>query len=137
MMRWMIPITLLAGCAGGGAAKPEPLRAKVDRWLAAALRAHEVRTHATGEHPAARAEMARVEADLRAQDRTRVRDAVAEALVDVRDCLREAEARRAAILAAGRALTPEEQDEADQLASDAEAFRLSGDFLGDLRRDLE
>jgi hypothetical protein len=137
-MRRLLPaILFMVGCAGGGASAPEPLRAKVDRWLASALRAHDVRTHASGEHPAARSEMDRVEAELRAGDRPRVLETVDEALVDVRDCLREVEGRRATILVTGRELTPQEQKEADQFASEAETFRLSEGFLRELRRDLE
>jgi hypothetical protein len=140
MIRKLLPwAVLLAGCAsgGGGAPAAETVRAKVDRWLAAALKAHEVRTHATGEHAAARAEMSRVESELRAQSRPRVLQTVDEALSDIRDCLKEFESRRSAILVAGRTLTADEEQEAEQLGYETETFLLAEGFLQDLRRDFE
>jgi len=139
MKRYLPLFVLLAGCAGGGgrAAAPESARPKVDRWLAAALRAHGTRTHATGEHPAAQAEMRRIEEELRREDRARAVAAVEEALVDVRDCRRECEGRRSSILVQGRGLSPEEQKEAERLGLEAETFRLSEEFLRDLRRKVD
>lgn len=140
MIRRILPwAVLLAGCAsgGGGAPAAETVREKVDRWLASALKAHEVRTHATGEHAAARSEMGRIEAGLRAEPRPRVLAAVDEALSDVRDCLRDLEGRRSAILASGRELTADEEQEADQLGYETETFLLAEGFLRDLRRGFE
>ncbi len=134
-MRRLAVLALLAGCAGGGGAPAaaETLRSKVDRWLAAALTAHRTRTHASGEHPAAVAEMGRIERELQAADRERVLEAIGETLVDLRDCIRDSEARRASILAEGRELTAEEQEEEERLAIDVETFRLSEELVRELR----
>jgi hypothetical protein len=140
MIRWILPwAVLLAGCAsgGGGAPAAETVREKVDRWLASALKAHEVRTHATGEHAAVQTEMGRIEAELRAVARPRVLASVDEALSDIRDCLRDLESRRSAILVAGRTLTADEEQEAEQLGYETETFLLAEGFLQDLRRDFE
>jgi len=127
-------LTLLAGCAGGGGNAPAPgaLRPKVDQWLAAALRAHDTRTHATGEHPAAQAEMRRIEAELRAADRAGVRGAVEEKRASLKARRGEVEGRRNSILVVGRAHTEEDRRELDRLAREIERIDLSDRSLADL-----
>ncbi len=134
-MRHVAPVLVfLAGCAGGrGSAPPgESLLAKVNLWLEAAARAHETRTHASGEHPAAAAEMARIEGELRKEDAARVREAVEELRTGMEALRREVEGRRNSILVAGRAHTPEDQLDLERHSRAIERIDLSERLLRDL-----
>ncbi len=69
MRHWIVAFLLVAGCAETKeTAKPLPADSEIDRWVTTyadqALRADRTKTHASGEHPMAMAEMEKAEAAL-------------------------------------------------------------------------
>ncbi len=110
-------LVLAAGCASkekapGPSVSPAKVRAEVDGWLKAHAQAEATKTHASGEHPAAQAEMDRRELTLRdmmQRDEVVVNRVFSEVHLRFQKEREEIIQRRNRIQIVGRTLTPEEK----------------------------
>jgi hypothetical protein len=94
---------------------PSAVRGLLEIYIEAAETAEATKTHATGEHPAAQAEMRRIESSLRTRCATEAGRKVVRAEIDARIFRLRGEAegiegRMNSLRVVGRGLTPEEQD---------------------------
>ena len=118
----LLAFALVSGC-GSQDEKPDPaiepwmVGAEVDGWLSAYARAEATKTHASGEHPAAEAEMSRRELallDMFQRQEDEVNKVFSKYLAG---CDREKEQiiqKRNQIQVVGRTLTPEEKKFVDE-----------------------
>ena len=120
----LLAVAVVSGCGSQGeksapAIAPWVVGAEVDGWLSAYARAEATKTHATGEHPAAEAEMARRELallDLSQRHPDEVTRVFSEYLAGCDTEKEQVIQKKNQFQVVGRTLTPEERKFVDETA---------------------